>query len=808
MGMALHSCSESLLEAWDEWSRQSSKYKKGECRRQWSSFNKNGGVSLGTLHQMVKEDTRAKLKKKLSKPGTCPATHGGLDPAYDSARRTVVDRVKRELRPGCKLVEEYHYHDETGSHIQSQLRFSSSSGKTFRPLVRRGNSWHSGSIKAGAPLYSLPELIASPGRLVYVTEGEKDVESLRDLGLLATTSHGGAQSAKKSDWAPLAGRRVVILPDNDAAGRRYADTVESLLKSLDPAPRIAVLELPDLAEKGDCSDFIRARLDRGASTTEIREEIESLVDHAPHPEQPQQATSYRPFPLHVLPEPARAFVVEAAASVPCDPAFVALPLLAALGAAVGTSRAVRLKRDWTEPCMLWTLVVARSGTAKSPALKLAMKEPDRRQAVAQKQYHEALKSYTAKLEKRGGRNGKPRKRISLDEDEPAPEKPTLRQEVVDDTTVEALCVTLEENPRGVLLARDELSGWLNSFNQYKAGRGADEAHWLSIHSGRPLRVSRKTGNHQVIAVPRAFVCITGGIQTRVLRRLLDDEYRASGLAARLLMAMPPETPRQWSDREVSKSAHDRLRLLFEALHELEGQTDADGLPSPITVRLTPRAKRIWIEFVNENGQEQAQELDEDLVSAWSKLEGYAARFALLFHLIRSATGDESLLRVDRIDPRSIKAGIELSRWFGSEARRIYATLNLTAEEEELRIMQERIRMAGGTVSIRDWQRKLSKKTTEEAEAELQALVDAGLGTIRTSRPGPKGGRPSRCFVLNEALSGDETSSTDPAKEVLSVSGDPRRSRRGRRKVARKRSSKRSTNPTRTTGKCASGEKGQ
>ena len=86
-------------------------------------------------------------------------------------------------------------------------------------------------MTAPRPLYRLVELLASSGR-VYVVEGEKAADAVASLGLVATTSAGGAKAAAKTDWSPLAGRKVVILPDNDAPGEAYAAEIVRLLSSL------------------------------------------------------------------------------------------------------------------------------------------------------------------------------------------------------------------------------------------------------------------------------------------------------------------------------------------------------------------------------------------------------------------------------------------------------------------------------------------------------------------------------------------------------------------------------------------------
>ena len=68
-----------------------------------------------------------------------------------------------------------------------------------------------------------------------------------------------------------------------------------------------------------------------------------------------------------------------------------------------------------------------------------------------------------------------------------------------------------ETPRGLLVARDELAGWLGSFNQYKQGQGGDVAHWLEMHRAGALLVDRKSGDKTTIHVARAAV---GGYAAR------------------------------------------------------------------------------------------------------------------------------------------------------------------------------------------------------------------------------------------------------------------------------------------------------
>lgn len=105
--------------------------------------------------------------------------------------------------------------------------------------------------------YRLPELVAAPAdEPVFIAEGEKDVDNLRALGLIATCNSGGAEKWRAAHAEHLRGRDVVILPDNDDAGRKHAVQVADSLAGI--ANSIRVLELPGLPQKGDASDWIAA----------------------------------------------------------------------------------------------------------------------------------------------------------------------------------------------------------------------------------------------------------------------------------------------------------------------------------------------------------------------------------------------------------------------------------------------------------------------------------------------------------------------------------------------------------------------
>ena len=108
------------------------------------------------------------------------------------------------------------------------------------------------------PLYRLHKLEQYRADLVYLAEGERCVECLEGLGFIATTWPNGAQSVKAADWSPLAGRRVVLWPDNDAPGFEATEEARRILEPLGALVVALDVERLALPPKGDCVDWLRA----------------------------------------------------------------------------------------------------------------------------------------------------------------------------------------------------------------------------------------------------------------------------------------------------------------------------------------------------------------------------------------------------------------------------------------------------------------------------------------------------------------------------------------------------------------------
>jgi hypothetical protein len=186
--------------------------------------------------------------------------HAGctLDAILDAVHLETRDLfpAKRSITTPTKtIVACYDYADENGAVLYQAVRYDPKGFRQRRADGAGGWIWNVNGTRR--VLFGLPEL--SGQKVVYVVEGEKDVLALRAIGLVATTNAGGAGKWRGDYAAQLAAagvQRVIVLPDNDPAGRQHA---EAVARSCDAAGlQVKIIALPDLPPKGDVSDWLAA----------------------------------------------------------------------------------------------------------------------------------------------------------------------------------------------------------------------------------------------------------------------------------------------------------------------------------------------------------------------------------------------------------------------------------------------------------------------------------------------------------------------------------------------------------------------
>lgn len=223
--------------------------------------NMNPGVSKDKGPQLRRTDEPT---RKIASPAFLTATE-----AVESLERSNGQRAAM-----------WTYHDGRGEPIGVVVRWDSpDGGKAIRPVSKGPDGqWRICAMPTLRPLYELPDL--ADADCIYVCEGEKAADAGQSIGFVATTSSGGSNAAGKSDWRPLAGKQIVIIPDNDPPGEKYAKDVIEELSKLRPAPTVKVVRLADqwtdLPTSGDLAD-IPGLTDNKAA---IRAEIERMVAEA------------------------------------------------------------------------------------------------------------------------------------------------------------------------------------------------------------------------------------------------------------------------------------------------------------------------------------------------------------------------------------------------------------------------------------------------------------------------------------------------------------------------------------------------
>ena len=413
-----------------------------------------------------------------------------------------------------------------------------------------------------------------------------------------------------------------------------------------------------------------------------------------------------PFPTWVLPPALRHLADEGAASLGVPAELVGVPALAFAGGVIGNHARLVLKRGYEVRPILWAAVVAPPGSAKTPALALA---------------HEPVSVLQQEADDHG----------------------TGDHLYTTDATTEAIAPMVKAAP-GLTFTRDELSGWVGSFDAYKkGGKGADRANWLSSWTGAPLRVNRK--GDPPITVPKPVVCVVGGIQPDCLRLLADEAGRHDGFVDRILWTMPEVAPSRWTEDEVSDEARAAYLALLHRLREL---------PPDQEVTLSPAAKAAWVEWHDHN-QALLDTVRGLTAGIYSKLPVQVARLALILHCAEHPTDPSGVpLSLD-----TLRGATELGEYFRAHAHKVM--LYFGAEAGEPTGLPSRVLNILRNASDEWTSRTVIHRglgggvKATELTAARDLLREKGLIEWRTVRTGKKGHPPEEWQLTGERNESNE-----------------------------------------------------
>ena len=589
-----------------------------------------------------------------------------------------------------------------------------------------------------------------------------------DLDRLAALIPPGRKDDGK-DGGPDGSRSAIALRKGLAFCRQhpgctFAEMAEALLNDPDTADWVR--------EKGEAAGgrelkriWDKARREKEVADPADWPEPAVFKDTAPTPSFPK---NFLPGALGEYAD-AQAFDLQ----VPTD--FIGIPLLIAAATAIGKEfrMAPKVYAPWSERACVWGGIIGFVGDGKTPSFNTAFAPIWRLQKQWREEFHEEFKSHTAAVKiakilirawERAAAAAvkKGEEPPTMPEAAETPEEPTCRELITNDTTQERLAQLMMHNPRGLMLYRDELSGWFRSFNQYRPG--ADEQFYLQCHGGGAWVQHRKGGPDVIVADVYFNIC--GGFQPDVVAEVLARRTGKadSGMAARFsLLVWPDHMSRKWVDNSPDRDLHERINRLFEHFaNSTPSALSGPGKRQHIIRRCVSPPKRtsIFQDWYHRHHQAQ-DELGDDaaaLKGHFAKYDGLFASLSLVHHLLRYAQGEKiEPARVDAVTASAVRDFID--GYLRRHARKIYRHLardpgfdgaqriaQWIVENPEITSFKRR------EVSRKEWA-GLTGRDENTGKDFLRASLDylenvAGWVRAEEVPSGPRGGRPTLVYHVN------------------------------------------------------------
>lgn len=482
--------------------------------------------------------------------------------------------------------------------------------------------------------------------------------------------------------------------------------------------------------------------------TELADQVDQLDETSlENEEQFSSVIQFQRFPFEVLPSALSEFCLAQATSICCDPTMVLVPALATMAAAIGNSRRVQVRNMWSEPAILWTVCVAERGSGKSAAFRAATQPLVNLKMQSELEFEQQLIGCEDRLD---------------DSTDVANASSVTSFDAKWRFRFDAFCESVAvgklgnclSGSSGSALVCEELDEWFRRLYDSPKRKKLTEASLLDAYDGRSAMVGCKS--NFLFQIGPVALSITGTISQADLKEVLNEERIGSAIAARLLVAMPPEQARHWSDDEVSDEVISRYEQLIFRLARLSNASIETQTAAPISLEMTPQARDRFKNFYNKVGAARGDVEASRMKAALTKVESVAMRIALIIACARFVMGERNR---EVVEERDVAAGIAAACWFLSETGRIESIFADSLEKSEHRRLAEWIRIQGGSIGVSELRmRRYRYKFGDSAEEALDTLVKMGFGKWKTAATTHQGGRPCRRFWLTSA-SGKEVSDT-------------------------------------------------
>ncbi len=456
-----------------------------------------------------------------------------------------------------------------------------------------------------------------------------------------------------------------------------------------------------------------------------------------------------PFPMALM-GPWQDWIRTAAAGASAPVDFIATGMLTAAAASIGNSRRITAWSGWSEPCILWSVLVGLPSSGKSPAVTAVTDPIKDIEAALCGDYPVRKSEYERDKEaaKVSRSKWEDDVRSAVKAGRPAPDIPVLAQEpeppvkprcVINDPTTEAVARLQSRHPRGLLFVRDELAGWVQSFGRYN-GAG-DRAFWIECHGGRAYTVDR-IKSAEPISIKHLSTSVTGGMQPDRLSSLFISGEDDDGLLARFLVSWPDKVPPRRPNVAVNEAPY---REALQRLMTLPMETDVQGNLEPTVVPLAPDAADTLQAYREDNARTE-DTLSGLALSHAGKAPGMALRLALVLEYLWWAAEPDRDLEPSEVGLRAMQAGCAMfDGYFLPTAIRAYGDAALPKNERGAAAIARRIARDGlskvnARLIRRDW--RLPGLTDVDDVKEALRVLEEG-NWLKPDMAARKGSSPGR-----------------------------------------------------------------
>ena len=364
------------------------------------------------------------------------------------------------------------------------------------------------------------------------------------------------------------------------------------------------------------------------------------------------------FPLEIFPKAIRDIIEALEEYENYNVDFTSASFLTVFAAAMGNTWSVRFMTGWVSRPIIYMVLVGSPSCGKTPPLQQAVAPLLKLDGEYDMIYCKEMETY-----RRWERmSAKQRERHSLPEEMKMPQR---KCHVVVDSTVEALIGALRDNPRGVLIYKDEIDSLLSNFNRYNS---SDEGYFLSLFSGTPFKYSRKSNNEHIF-LANPYCSIIGTTQPGRLGEQFGGKRMMNGFSSRFLKVYPEiDKMPSWNDTAMPDGVLEEWERIIRKVVAATPSTDQEGKATSIELLFTQEAKLRVIQWKDEVNNKVYAETDSDAVRALcGKLETYLVRFCLVIQIMHGICGESGM---DEIEPRTAELAIRLTEYFRNMESRI------------------------------------------------------------------------------------------------------------------------------------------